>query len=187
MSDDSEKPKSDLVDKLKAARLRMEGGGTLSQLEQDEIDFMNAKIALLCAQHAKSIPLTMQSLTEMLLSAIAHRSTDEKDFRKNVYNFMKDYFFPQSDKIGAIIMERKQEQKTEDIVEKLKNLYKKAEGVNPSDLLQGGVVLSGTPEELVAQLNNLMNPVDDCPCPKCVERRKREEIEKNIPNPNTKH
>ena len=80
MSDD--KPNTD--DKLRALRLRLEGGGKCSDIEHEAIEKLNAKFALVIYETQPTVSLAMQSLGEMLLSACADKAATPEQFMKNV-------------------------------------------------------------------------------------------------------
>lgn len=169
--------------KIKEARLRLEGGGKLSDVEHDVIDKLNAKIALALYDVRPTVSLAQQSLGEMLLSACANSANTPEELMKNAYTFMKDFWFVQAEKFKEILIERMNESRKESPEQILNKLRKRL-----GEELQPGMVLSGSPEEIVEKLNQLINPVDDCDCPKCVERRKREaEASKTEPKSPTKH
>lgn len=182
MSDDKES-----VDKLRALRLRLEGGGKLSDVEHDLIERLNSKFALTIYEVQPTVSLAMQSLGETLLSACANNADTPEQFMKNVYTFMKDYWFIQAEKYKEVLIERVKENK-----EKLKanpnlvmdKLYQRAGEARP------GMVLSGSFQEIMEKITQIMGdpPADDCDCSACVERRKREaEQAKTKPQSKTKH
>ena len=101
---------------------------------------------------------------------------------------MKDFWFIQSEKYKDVLIERIKENR-----ERLKTnptfVMDKLQQKAGRDL-RSGLVLTGSPEEILEKMNELMgiSVVDDCDCPKCVERRKNEaEQTKTEPQSKTKH
>ena len=179
---------SNTEDKLRALRLRLEGGGKCSDIEHGLIEKLNSKFALVIYETQPTVSLAMQSLGEMLLSACANDVDTPEQFMKNVYTFMKDYWLIQAEKYKDILIERIKENR-----EKLKtnpnlvmdNIYQRA-----GEPLRSGMVISGSPEEIIEKITQLMGgaTADDCDCADCIARRKREaEQAKTEPQSKTKH
>lgn len=181
--------KSNDMGKLRALRLRLEGGGKLSDIEHDLIEKLNAKFALAIYEAQPTVSLAMQSLSEMLLSACANSADTPEQFMKNVYNFMKDFWFIQAEKYKEILIERIKENR--EAIKNNPNLVKDKLYPQKEQHLQSGMVLSGSPQEIVDRLNQLVEkyyPTEDCDCSVCVERRKKEsEAAKTEPKSPTKH
>lgn len=168
MTDDSES-----YNKLKEARLRLEGGGKLSEAEHYLIDTLNARFALAIYQtKGTSVSLAVQSLSEMLLSAMANNAKNPEEFYRNVYNFAKDFLFPQADKIKEVILQRRDE---------LKEIASK----NPGQIKKN--MENKTRQEFLNELNQMLAP-NDCNCDICTERRsKQNTVQINEPKSPTKH
>lgn len=171
---------------MRGLRIRLEGG-TLSDIEHSSIEYMAFDITKVLVKNSKlGRKIAVQAMLELVFAAIAFDSTTKEEFFKGVYNLAKDYIFPQADKIGELLVKRRLDQinnpeKIQEIIEDYEKLDK-----------QSPTVIVGDIGQVLDQLEKYVNETlaDDCPCPKCVARREKENKERGTainPNPNTKH
>lgn len=164
---------------MRTVRIRLEGG-SVSELEHNTIEKLNSQLSLtLLGNTELTLNLSIQSLSELIISAISWQTKKDEDFNKNIYNYMKDYFFPQAEKMRDLMLKRQKEQQTKTHAEQLLQIETLIKKANPD-------ITSGNFDQVLDQYINKTMP-DNCPCSKCVARREREKNTTHTPNPNTKH
>ena len=163
-------------DQITKARLGLDT--PLTEIEQEQITALNDVMLQLLVQLNVNYKVGAQSMSEVIYSALSKDVYNKEEFMKVIYNFVHNYFIPQAEAFAGIIVERRRELKDP---AKLQEHYRKwKEHFNEA-----------APQVKVTTVDGIIDAIEDalgpCDCPKCVEKRRLEEIERNTPNPQTKH